>query len=148
MSFIFTQFIYYSKSDGLVDKLFQWFRAVFLQFFHRNILATGENKCLTTGSLGALTRPEVATGIKRCFFGHFCFVFKIYAVSYGCGLFLFESSISMILAFTPQFRVKLEETSGVCTMLFQQFEVPLAALGLGSLCIVFICPVTFPGLGA
>lgn len=121
---------------------------MFLQFFHRNILATGENKCLTTGSLGALTRPEVATGIKRCFFGHFCFVFKIYAVSYGCGLFLFESSISMILAFTPQFRVKLEETSGVCTMLFQQFEVPLAALGLGSLCIVFICPVTFPGLGA
>lgn len=148
MSFIFTQFIYCSKSDVLVGKLFQRLRAVFLQFFHRNVLATGESKCLTTRALGALTRPEVATGNKRCFFAKFCFIFKIYTVSYGYGLFSFESSIQMILAFTPQFRVKLRETSGVCTRLFQQFEVPLAALGLGSLCIVFISPVTFPGLGA
>ena len=71
----------YTTVKRLVGKLFQLLRAVFLQFFHRSLLATRESKCITAGALGALSRPEVATGNKKCFFGLFCFIFKICAVS-------------------------------------------------------------------
>lgn len=46
----------------------------------------------------------------------------------------------MILAFTLNFSVKLREASRGCTLLIQELEVPLEALGLVSLCTVFINP--------